>query len=361
MRFSKVLNVVGCHAEGEVGNVVTGGIGDVPGQTMFEKREYLEQHRDDIRKLLLREPRGAVTRSVNVVLPSSHPDAQLGYVVMESTEYPAMSGSNTICVATVLLETGILPAEEPETRLVLESPAGLIRLRCTVRDGKVTSVRFTNQPAFVYRLDATVEVEGMGSVPVDVAWGGMAYALVDAASLGFALTPDEAYDLCVAGQRIKGAAAAQISAVHPQNPAYAGITQTEFTLPPVRDVDGVLTARNTVIVSPGRIDRCPCGTGTSARLAVLHARGEIAVGERFVHTSIIGSRFDSVIESRTSAGGIDAVVPSVAGQAWITDISQVGIEPTDPFPEGYTLSDTWMGTKPAAARGGVAVASPGPR
>jgi proline racemase len=344
VRFSKVLSVVGCHAEGEVGNVVTGGIGDVPGRTMFDKRQYLEHHRDDIRKLLLREPRGAVTRSVNVVLPSSHPDAQLGYVVMESTEYPAMSGSNTICVATVLLETGILPAEEPETRLVLESPAGLIRLRCTVRDGKVTSVRFTNQPAFVYHLDAKVEVAGIGSLSADVAWGGMAYVLVDAASLGFALTPDESYDLCVTGQRIKQAAAAQISAVHPENPEYAGITQTEFTMPAGRDADGVLTARNAVVVSPGRIDRCPCGTGTSARLAVMHARGEISAGERFVHTSIIGSRFDSVIESRTRVSGIDAVVPSVAGQAWITDVSQVGIDPTDPFPEGYTLSDTWMGT-----------------
>jgi proline racemase len=344
MRFSKVLNVVGCHAEGEVGNVVIGGIGDVPGQTMLEKRDYLKQHRDDIRKLLLQEPRGAVTRSVNVVLPSSHPDAQLGYVIIESTEYPVMSGSNTICVVTVLLETGIVPAREPETQLALESPAGLIRLRCAVRDGKVTSVRFTNQPAFVYYLDAKVEVEGFGSLSVDVAWGGMAYVLVDAASLGFALTPDEAYDLCVAGQRIKAAAAAQIRAVHPENPAFAGITQTEFTRPPVRGADGVLVARNTVIVSPGRVDRCPCGTGTCARLAVMHARGEINVGEKFVHESIIGSRFESVIESRTSVGGIDAVVPSVAGQGWITDISQVGIDPTDPFPAGYTLPDTWMGT-----------------
>jgi proline racemase len=344
VRFSKVFTVVGCHAEGEVGNVVTGGIGDVPGLTMFDKKQYLEQHRDDVRKLLLQEPRGAVTQCVNVVLPSSHPEAQLGYVVIESTEYPAMSGSNTICVATVLLETGMVPAEEPQTRLVLESPAGLIRLRCTVRDGKVTSVRFINQPAFVYHLDAKVEVGGIGSLSVDVAWGGMAYVLVDAAGLGFGLTPDEGYDLCLAGQRIKEAAAAQLSAVHPENPGYAGITQTEFTLPASRDADGVLTARNTVIVSPGRIDRCPCGTGTSARLAVMHARGQIAVGERFVHESIIGSRFDSVIESRTSVGAIDAVVPSVAGQAWITGISQVGIDPTDPFPEGYTLSDTWMKT-----------------
>ncbi len=169
----------------------------------------------------------------------------------------------------------------------------------------------------------------------------MAYVLVDAASAGFRLTPDEARDLCVAGQRIKQAAAAQLPAVHPENPDFAGITQTEFTLPASRR-DGVLTARNTVIVSPGRIDRSPCGTGTSARLAVMHAKGEIGVGERFVHESIIGSTFDSRVDAVTEVGGIPAVVPSIAGQGYITDMSQVGIDPADPFPEGYTLSDTWL-------------------
>lgn len=345
MRFSKLLTVVGCHAEGEVGNVITGGIGDVPGQTMFDKMQYLANERDDIRKLLLREPRGSVTRSTNIVLPATHPEAQMGYVVMESTEYPVMSGSNTICVATVLLETGMLPMQEPATDLVLESPAGLIRLHCECLNGKVTSVRFVNQPAFVYHLGAHIEVSGLGTFSVDVAWGGMAYVLIDAAKAGFSLTPDEARDLCVAGQRIKQAAAAQLPAVHPENPAFAGITQTEFTLPASRR-DGLLTARNTVIVSPGRIDRSPCGTGTSARLAVMHARGEIEKGERFVHESIIGTTFDSRIEALTEVGSIPAVVPSIAGQAYITDLSQVGLDPADPFPEGYTLSDTWMRSDP---------------
>ena len=341
MRFGKVFNVVGCHAEGEVGNVIVGGIGDVPGLTMFDKMRFLAEERDDIRRLLLREPRGAVTRSTNIVLPTSHPEAQMGYVVMESTEYPVMSGSNTICVATVLLETGMIPMQEPATDLVLESPAGLIRLHCACQDGKVTSVRFVNQPALAYHLGAKIEVPGLGTLQVDVAWGGMAYVLVDAASAGFRLTPDEARDLCVAGQRIKHAAAAQLPAVHPENPDFAGITQTEFTLPASRQ-DGVLTARNAVIVSPGRIDRSPCGTGTSARLAVMHARGEIGAGERFVHESIIGSTFDSRIDALTQVGGIPAVVPSIAGQGYITDMSQVGLDPADPFPEGYTLSDTWM-------------------
>jgi proline racemase len=310
---------------------------------MFDKMRYLAEHRDDIRQLLLREPRGNVIRSANVVLPSNHPEAQLGYVVMESTEYPAMSGSNTICVGTVVLETGLVPMVEPVTELVLESPAGLIRLTCTCRDGKVTSVRFRNQPAFAYHLGAAVEVAGLGTLPVDVAWGGMAYVLVDAPSLGFQLAPDEARDLCVVGQRIKQAAAAQLPVVHPEHPDFAGITITAFIRPAER-VAGVLTARNAVVVSPGRIDRSPCGTGTSARLAVMHAREQIAVGEPFVHESIIGGRFDAMIEELTTVGSFPAVIPSVAGQAYLTDISQVGLDPADPFPQGYTLSDTWLGS-----------------
>jgi len=243
MRWNQTFTLVGCHAEGEVGNVITGGIGDVPGETIFEKKLHLERERDDIRRLVLQEPRGAVVHSANVVLPSNNPQAAFGYVIMESTEYPAMSGSNTICVATVLLETAMVAMVEPVTELVLEAPAGLIRLRCECRDGKVTSVRFTNQPAFVYHLGAKVEVEGLGTLTVDVAWGGMTYAIVDAREAGFALTPDEGRDLCVIGQKIKTAAAAQIEAVHPENPGFAGITQTAFTQPLRRDQHGVLTAR----------------------------------------------------------------------------------------------------------------------
>ncbi|MBO0678270.1 proline racemase family protein [Mycolicibacterium sp. S2-37] len=342
MRFTNMVDVVGCHAEGEIGNVVVGGIGDVPGVTMLDKRNHLQEHRDDLRQRLLHEPRGNVVRSVNLVLPSSNPAAAMGYVVMESTEYPVMSGSNTICVATVLLETGMVPMTEPVTDLTLESPAGLIDLQCTCRDGKVTSVRFVNQPAFVYHLDASIEVPGIGTLTVDVAWGGMAYVLVDAASAGFALEPSEARDLCVTGQRIKNAAAEQLSAVHPVHPEFPGITQTEFVTP-LQRIDGRLTARNAVIVSPGRIDRSACGTGTSARLAVMHARGQIGPGEHFIHRSILDTQFDGVIESLTDIGGIPAVVPSIAGQAWITDFSKVGVDPSDPFPTGFTLSDTWLG------------------
>ena len=341
MRFSRSLKVVGVHAEGEVGNVIVGGFGQIPGETMFDKRNFLAENRDWLRKMILMEPRGQMARNANIIIPSNNPAADAGYVIMESIEYPVMSGSNTICVATVLLETGMIDPIEPVTNLVLESAAGLIPVECQVKDGKVTSARFTNQPAFVFELDAHVEVEGVGTVRLDVAWGGMTYGIMDARDFGFAVTPDEARDICNLGEKIKIAAAEQIKVAHPENPDFPGITIVEFTLPPER-IDGGLQAKNTVVVSPGRCDRSPCGTGTSARLAVMHARGEIKVGERFVHKSIIDSTFDCRIESTTKVGNIDAIVPSIAGQAWITDLTTLVLDPTDPYPEGYKLSDTWM-------------------
>lgn len=346
MKFSRMLNVVDCHAEGESGKVVVGGVGDVPGDTMFDKRVYLEQSLDQLRELLLFEPRGAVWHNANIVLPSSNPEATLGYVILESTEYPAMSGSNTMCVATVLLETGMLPMTEPVTELVLESPAGLIRVHCECRDGKVVRAKLFNQPAFVYHRSVQIEVPKVGQLVVDVAYGGMTYVLVDAAELGFRLEPDEAYALCEMGQRIKTAAAEQIEVSHPTNPDIPGITQTEFTGPLLReagdDGDEILRSRNAVIVSPGRVDRSPCGTGTSARLALLHARGDIEPGQLFRHESLIGSTFDSRVEQVTKLGEYPAVIPSISGRSWITSFNQLVLDPSDPFPHGFTLSDTWM-------------------
>lgn len=342
MKFTRVFNVVKCHTGGEVNNVVTGGLGKVPGETVLEKRNHLAAEADDVRKLLLFEPRGGATHCVNFVVPSNNPEADLGYIIAEATEYPAMSGSNTICTATVLLETGILPMREPVTEIVLEAPAGLIRLRCSCANGKVTKVEFTNQPAFVYRLDVPVEVAGFGTVNTDIAWGGMAYALTDAAAVGFSLDPSEAREICELGQALKTAAAEQVVVSHPEHPEFLGVTQTEFTGPLSRTPEGALTAKNAVVVSPGRIDRSPCGTGTSARLATMHARGEIRDGEEFIHRSIIDSEFTSRIAGRTTVGSYPAVVPVVAGQAWITELSQVGFDPTDPFPEGFTLADTWL-------------------
>ncbi|GAB3396950.1 proline racemase family protein [Schumannella luteola] len=343
MRFDRMLQVVDAHAEGESGRVIVGGVGQVPGETMFDKRVFLEENRDEIRKLVLFEPRGAVWHNANIILPSNHPEADMGYVILETTEYPAMSGSNTMCVATVLLETGILPIVEPVTELTLESPAGLIRVRCQVKDGKVTSVRLVNQPAFVYHRDLTIDVPGIGQVRADIVYGGMTFVMVDAEDFGYTLDPSEARVLTEVGERIKTAAIEQVEVEHPVNPAIPGITNLEWT-GPLRREDGVLTARNTVVVSPGRCDRSPCGTGTSARLALLHAQGLIEPGETFVHESITSSRFTCEIDDLTSVGAYDAVVPAIAGQAWISGFSQLVLDHTDPYPTGFTVADTWMST-----------------
>jgi proline racemase len=341
MRFSRMINVVGVHTEGELNEVITGGVLDVPGKTMFEKARWLETKGDALRQFLLHEPRGKVTLCTNLVLPSSHPEAAAGFVIMESASYPPMSGSNTICTVTALLETGMIPMAEPVTELTLEAPGGLIRVRAACRDGKCESVTFRNVPCFVFGLDRVVEVEGLGSIKVDVAYGGMIYVLADAQALGFAIDPSEARELVTVGERIKAAAARQLPAVHPENPEIHTINQTLFAGPLETLPDGRKTARNTVIVSPGRLDRSPCGTGTSARLAVMHARGQIKPGETFVHTSIIGSQFRGVIEQAVDVAGQAGIVPSITGRAWITAFHHYVLDPSDPFPTGYRIGDTW--------------------
>lgn len=341
MRWTRTLTVVGVHAEGEYGKVVTGGVVDVPGKTMFDKMRHLRDHEDGLRRFLLYEPRGAAVHSANLILPSTHPKAALGYVIMESEEYPPMSGSNTICTVTVVLETGIVPMREPVTALTLEAPGGLIEVSCECRDGKVRQVKFQNVPSFVHALDAPLEVEGLGTVKADVAYGGMNYALVSADALGLTLSPDEARDICTLGEKIKAAARAQLKVVHPENPEIRDVTIVEF-VGPARRERRRLTARNTVVVSPGRLDRSPCGTGTSARLAVMYARKQIGKGEVFDHESIIGTHFLGAVVGTARVGSRPAVITTIAGRAWITDIGQYGYDPDDPFPEGYTLPDTWL-------------------
>ena len=341
MQWKRSLTVVGVHAEGEYGKVVTGGIVDVPGKTMFDKMRHLARHDDGLRKFLLFEPRGAAVHSANIVLPSNHPKAQAGYIIMESTEYPPMSGSNTICTATAILETGILPMVEPTTTITLEAPGGLIALTCRCRDTKVRQVKFANVPSFVGHLDAMLEVAGVGTVRADIAYGGMWYALVDARAAGFGITPDEARDIRVLGEGVRAAAAEQYPVAHPENPEIRNVSITGF-LGPLRRRGRKLTARNAVVVSPGRIDRSPCGTGTSARLAVMHARRQIRRRAIFDHESIIGSHFEAEVTGTTRVGGRAAVRTTVAGQAWITSIGQYGYDATERYPEGYTLSDTWL-------------------
>jgi proline racemase len=352
MRFSRLITAVEAHAGGEPGRVVTGGIVDVPGATMFEKKRYLEAHRDEIRKLMLREPRGYPGLCANILLPPTTPEADAGFVIMEQMEYPAMSGSNTICVTTVLLETGILPMREPVTELTLEAPAGLIRVRAECRDGKVTSVTFRNVPAFAVHLDAPLEVPNVGTLTVDVAYGGMFYVIVDAAQVGLRITPDEGADIVRLGEVVKAAAREQLPAVHPDNPAISGVTVTEFSAPAT--LPGA-AMKNTVVISTGVfdwekpatwtgvLDRSACGTGTCAKMAALHAKGQLPLETDFVHESIIGTTFTGRLIEETRIGPYQAVVPTISGQAWIYGISQYLVDPSDPFPEGFTLGDIWGG------------------
>jgi len=310
-----------------------------PGETVFEQMQALARD-DSLRRLLLREPRGSVAVHANLIVPSKRDDCAAGYIIMEPTEYPAMSGSNTICVATVLLETGMVEMREPETTVRLETPAGVIEVTARCSNGKCESVEFTNVPCFADRLDAQLEVDGLGTLSVDVAFGGMWYAIADAHALGFKLEPSEARELSLVGERIRLAAREQLPCEHPENPEIAGVSIVEIA-EPWQGVGAV--SKNAVVVAPGRLDRSATGTGLSARMAALHARGELRVGDSMTHASVIGSTFDGRIVSETVVGDRPAIVPAIRGSAWITGITQVLVDPTDPFPEGYLLSDTWPG------------------
>lgn len=341
MRWNRTFTVVGCHAAGEVGNVVTGGIMDVPGKTMFEKKEYMEQNMDDIRQLLLFEPRGAPYVNANIILPPCDKTADLGYIILESTEYPPMSGSNTMCVATVALETGMVPMVEPVTHLRMEAPGGMIEVRCTCEAGKVTEVELTNVPGFAIHLDTPVEVPGLGTVLVDTSYGGMLYAHVNAHKLGFSITPDEAHSMCLMGQRIKQAVNEQLQVVHPDNPKIRDVSNIIFEGDIVRK-GKQLESRSGTVVLHGRLDRSPCGTGTTGRLAVMRAKGQIARGEMFRHVSISDTHFNSHIVEEVPIGPYGGVIAKIAGQAWITSIGQYGVDPTDPYPRGHKVSDVWF-------------------
>ena len=334
-----VLTVVGCHAGGEVGNVVVAGIEPPAGATVYEQMEAIRAD-DSIRHLLLREPRGSVAVHTNIVLPSLRDDCAFGYVIMEPTEYPAMSGSNTICVATVLLETGMVPMTEPETSFSLEAPGGRVDITAGCSRGKVDWVEVENVPCFAAHLGVRLEVDGLGTLTVDVAYGGMWYVIADASALGFQLVPEEARDLSRVGEQIRVAAKSQLPVAHPENPGIVGPSIAQIA-EPWQGVGAV--SRNAVVCPPGRLDRSATGTGLSARIAALHARGLMRVGDSMSHASVIGSTFDGRIVREVEVEGRPAVVPAIRGSAWITGVNRVLVDPTDPFPEGYLLSDTWPG------------------
>ena len=341
MQASKVIHVVGCHAEGEVGDVIVGGVAPPSGETLWEQSRWIARD-GALRNFVLNEPRGGVFRHVNLLVPPKDPRAAMGWIIMEPEDTPPMSGSNAICVATVLLETGILPMTEPETRMVLEAPGGLVEVTARCRDGKAERITVLNVPSFAARLDALLEVEGLGSLTVHTAYGGDSFVMADAVALGFAITPDEAREIADTGMRITRAANEQLGFHHPANPDWRHISFCQIAGPIELDsAERALAYRNAVTIRPGKIDRSPTGTGLSARMAVLHAQGSMKAGDRLIARSIIDSRFDGRIESETAIGGTPAILPSISGRAWVTGTHQHTLDPQDPWPEGYRIGDTW--------------------
>ncbi|NNE33767.1 MAG: proline racemase family protein [Rhodothermales bacterium] len=339
MRTSKVIHVVGCHAEGEVGDVIVGGVGPLPGETLWEQRSFVEKD-DRLRRFVLNEPRGGVFRHVNLLVPPKHPDAQVGFIIMEPADTPPMSGSNSVCVATVVLDTGIVAMSEPETSFVMEAPGGLVQVHAICRSGKAERITITNVPSFADRLDSPLEIEGVGTINVDTAYGGDSFVIVDAAEFGFAIVPDEARDIAEMGMKVTAAANEQLGFQHPGNQDWDHISFCQFA-GPLAFEDGEFVGSNAVAVRPGKVDRSPTGTGCSARMAVLHARGRMQIGDRYRARSIIESEFVCGIESLTTVGLKKAILPTVSGRAWITGTRQLMLDPDDPWPEGYRLSDTW--------------------
>lgn len=339
MRSSRTIHVISAHAEGEVGDVIVGGVNPPPGDTIWEQSRWIA--RDGVlRNFVLNEPRGGVFRHVNLLVPPKHPEADAAFIIMEPEDTPPMSGSNSICVSTVLLDGGILPMQEPETHLVLEAPGGLVRVRAECRNGKAERIFVQNLPSFAAKLGATLEVEGLGTLTVDTAYGGDSFVFVDARALGFALTADEAHDIATLGVRITAAATAQLGFHHPENPDWRHFSFCLFA-GLVERVGHELSAGAAVSVRPGKVDRSPTGTALSARMAVLHARGEMGLDDHLTAVSLIGSTFRGRIVGTTTVGGRPAILPEISGRGWITGIHQHMLDPSDPWPEGYRLSDTW--------------------
>lgn len=350
MKLSRMITAVEAHAEGEGGRVITGGMPLLRGNSVFEKMQDLQANHDDIRLLMLREPRGNPALCCNAIVPPSDPSADAGFIIMEQTEYAPMSGSNAICVTTVLLETGIVPMVEPVAVLRLEAPAGVIEVKATCKDGKVERVEFMNVPAFAAHLDVPLNVHGFGQVSVDIAWGGMWFVLADAAQFGIDPVADNGGAIVRACEAMRAAAVEQYPVVHPDNPDLTGPTISGLTAAPN---DPATHGRGAISVSSGSfdpmraealtgaLDRSPCGTATCAKMAVLHAKGLLGIGEDYVNAGPLGTTFTGRIESTTQVGGYDAIVPSLSGRAWIHGVSQWSLDPSDPFPEGFTVGDIW--------------------
>jgi proline racemase len=334
MRASRVFSAVDSHTEGMPTRVITGGVGVVAGATMAERRLTLEREMDDLRTLLMYEPRGHAAMSGAILQPPARADADWGVLFIEVSGCLPMCGHGTIGVATVLVETGMVEVREPLTTIRLDTPAGLVVAEVTTHDGRAEAVRLRNVPSFLLAADCSVDAGGdLGRLTFDMAYGGNFYAILPAEALGAALEKKNAGELIRRGMRLLAAINDQ---ARPRHPERSEIDVCHHVLLTAPGRDGA-AARNTVVIHPGWVDRSPCGTGTSARMAQLHARGELAIGESFVHESIIGTRFTGELVEETRVGDVPAVVPTVSGRAWITGTANYLLDPDDPFPAGFLL------------------------
>jgi|TARA_B110001469_G_scaffold116962_1_gene122535 proline racemase len=339
MKSSKLIHIVSCHAEGEVGNVIVGGVSPPIGGSLWEQARWIDQDQK-LRQFVLNEPRGGVFKHVNLLVPAKNKKAIQGFIVMEPEHTPPMSGSNSICVSTVMLDTGLIQMQEPITEFILEAPGGLVPVKAFCENGKAKSIEIQNVASFADKLDVNLEVEGVGTLIVDTAYGGDSFVLVNAAELGFEIKPGEAKDISELGAKITAAANQQLGFTHPENADWNHISFCEIALP-LYEEEGVKVSRNSVVIDPGKLDRSPCGTGCSARMAVLNAKGEMKKGDRMIGRSIIDSRFDCAIVDEVNIGNKNAIIPSIRGRAWITGTHQLMLDSDDPWPQGYRLTDTW--------------------
>jgi proline racemase len=330
MRSSRVFQTIETHTEGMATRVVTGGVGVLPGDTMAERREYLITHADDLRTLLTTEPRGHRAFSGAILQPPTRPDADIGVVFIEPTGSLPMCGHGTIGVATAVVETGIVTADEPLTVVRLDTPAGLVEARVEVSDGVARSVTLQNVPSFAVRLDDVIEVPGVGAVRYSLAYGGNFYVIVPIASVGLSFDRAGQDGILSVGLAIMRAVN-EDPPVHPLHRSIRGVSHVQFTSP----TSTAEHSQNAMVIHPGWFDRSPCGTGTSARMAELHARGELAIGATFTNESFIGTTFTGRLVGSTTVGAVDAVVPEISGRAWITGLAQHMLAPDDPFPAGF--------------------------
>jgi proline racemase len=336
MRWKKTLQMADVHCEGEIGKVITGGVIDIPGKTLLDKMNYINDVDDSLRRLVMLEPRGCLEMSVNLLLPPTRPEAQAGFIVLQADKAHPMSGSNCICVVTALLELGMLEMVEPVTTVVLDTPAGLVTARAHCADGRCQSVSLDMVPSFVEQLDVPIETADFGVIKADIAFGGVYYALVDVDQIGLTIAPENARELATQGVRLKGLINQQVKVRHPLFKALDDVAYVMFR----HRVDSH-TYQTCTTLPPGRVDRSPCGTGSSANLATLSARNLVEVGDTLTSRSTIGGEFQVELLGLTNVGGKPAVLPRVTGRAWIYGLHQIGVDPDDPLAAGFMLSDTW--------------------